>query len=57
MKKSILGFNMLFASGGILCLEFQDIAPQSHLRNHWGPPVGAVIGFLFGLLGQMMIAA
>ena len=49
-----LGDLMLVASGGILYLIFQDIAPQSRLRNHWFPPLGAVLGFGAGLLGQLL---
>jgi len=41
---------MLLASGGILYSVFQDIAPQAKLENHWGPPLGAVLGFSFGIL-------
>lgn len=48
---------MLFASGGILYLIFQDIAPQAVLKRHWGPSLGAVIGFLFGMIGKLMIEA
>ncbi len=51
----MIGSVMLFASGGILYLTFQDIAPQAQLRCHWAPPLGAVAGFLLGLLGQMLI--
>lgn len=51
----LVGVVMLFASGGILYLVFQDIAPQVPLKKHWGPPLGAVAGFLLGLLGQMLI--
>lgn len=47
----LLGATMLFASGGILYLIFQDIAPQSHMRRHWAPPLGAVLGFCMGMLG------
>lgn len=47
----LLGAIMLFASGGILYLIFQDIAPQSHMRRHWAPPLGAVLGFGLGMLG------
>jgi ZIP family zinc transporter len=47
---------MLFAAGGILYLTFEDIAPQAKLAWHWAPPMGAVAGFLLGLLGQMIIA-
>lgn len=52
---ALVGVVMLFASGGILYLVFQDIAPQVPLKKHWGPPLGAVAGFLLGLLGQMLI--
>jgi ZIP family zinc transporter len=45
---------MLFASGGILYMVFQDIAPQVPLQSHYFPPMGAVCGFLLGLLGYMM---
>lgn len=43
---------MLFASGGILYLVFQDIAPQARLERHWAPPLGAVAGFLMGMIGH-----
>ena len=43
---------MTFAGGGILYLVFQDIAPQAKLQRHWIPALGAVIGFLFGVLGE-----
>ncbi|MBI1906934.1 MAG: divalent cation transporter [Rhodocyclales bacterium] len=51
----LLGSVMLFASGGILYLIFQDIAPQSHMQRHWAPPLGAVLGFGAGLLGKMLV--
>lgn len=51
----LLGATMLFASGGILYLIFQDIAPQSHMRRHWAPPLGAVLGFCLGMLGNNMV--
>ncbi len=47
---------MLFAAGGILYVIFQDIAPQVPLERHWAPPLGAVAGFLLGLVGQMLVA-
>ena len=47
-----IGAIMLFASGGILYSVFQDIAPQIPLQRHWSPPLGAVAGFLLGMLGQ-----
>lgn len=46
---------MLFAAGGILYLIFQDIAPQAKLAKHWAPPLGAIIGFLVGVVAQMTI--
>lgn len=46
---------MLFAAGGILYLIFQDIAPQSRLKNHYAPPLAAVGGFLLGLIGHMLL--
>lgn len=46
---------MVFASGGIVYLIFQDIAPQSKMRRHWLPPLGAVMGFAVGILGKMLI--
>lgn len=52
----ILGFIMLFASGGILYLVFQDVAPQARLDKHWAPYIGAVAGFLFGVLGHRLVA-
>ncbi|MFV8816777.1 ZIP family metal transporter [Haliea sp. E17] len=45
----------LFAAGGILYVVFQDIAPQSTLKKHWAPPLGAVAGFLLGILGKIFI--
>jgi ZIP family zinc transporter len=48
---------MLFAAGGILYIIFQDIAPQSKLKKHWAPPLGAVAGFLLGVLGKVAVGA
>ena len=47
---------MLFAAGGILYSVFQDIAPQVKLERHWGPPMGAVLGFALGIAGHMLTA-
>lgn len=52
-----LGAMMMFASGGILYLIFQDIAPQSHLKKHWAPPLGAVVGFCIALFSHLMVSA
>lgn len=54
-QPGILGFVMLFASGGILYLVFQDIAPQARLERHWAPSLGAVGGFLLGVLGHIAL--
>lgn len=53
--QAILGAIMLFASGGILYLIFQDIAPQSRLSKHWMPPLGAVFGYCVALFGEMIV--
>lgn len=46
---------MSAAAGGILYLVFQDIAPQSTARHHWTPPLGAVLGFALGLIGEQLL--
>ena len=51
----VLGAVMLFSAGGILYLIFQDIAPQSKLKHHWAPPLGAVFGFAIGMIGRLLI--
>ncbi|WP_026986841.1 ZIP family metal transporter [Fodinicurvata fenggangensis] len=53
--ENLLGSILFFAAGGILYLNFQDIAPQAHLERHWAPPLGAVAGFLLGLWGHMLL--
>jgi len=50
-----LGLLMLFCSGGILYLIFEDIAPGAHLQHQDFPAVGAVSGFLLGMLGTMLL--
>jgi len=50
-----IGALMLFAAGGILYLLFQDIAPQSRIRKHWAPALGAVVGFSSGMFGQLIL--
>lgn len=54
-RQELLGGIMLFASAGILYLTFQDIAPQSHIRRHWAPALGAVAGFCLALLAKMLL--
>ena len=53
---AILGAIMLFASGGIIYLIFEDVAPQVPLERHWSPPLGAVAGFALGLAGSLVAA-
>ncbi|MCJ7871717.1 divalent cation transporter [Phaeobacter sp. J2-8] len=50
---AVLGGVMAFASGGILYLLFQDVAPQAKLGGSGGPPLGAVAGFALGLAGHL----
>ncbi|MBI1390023.1 MAG: divalent cation transporter [bacterium] len=50
-----LGVIMVFSSGGILYLVFEDIAPQAKLERRWAPPFGAVCGFLLGMAGHMLL--
>lgn len=52
---SVVAAIMLFAAGGILYLTFQDIAPQAKLEQRWAPPLGAVLGFMLGVMGHMMV--
>lgn len=51
---AVLSGIMLFAAGGIIYTTFQDIAPLSRLKYHWAPPLGAVFGFMFGMVGEMV---
>lgn len=52
----VMGVLLLFASGGILYLVFDDIAPQAKRETTWMPALGAVAGFLLGLIGSMLAA-
>ena len=53
-QDAFVGGVQLFAAGGILYLVIQDIAPQAQLKNHHLPALGAVAGFLLGLIGYML---
>ncbi|WP_339897626.1 divalent cation transporter [uncultured Gilvimarinus sp.] len=55
-REEVTAIVMTFAAGGILYLIFQDIAPQATMRRHWTPPLGAILGFLVGMLGTVVIA-
>nr|WP_040663002.1 divalent cation transporter [Nitrococcus mobilis] len=52
----VLGAVMLFAAGGILYFTFEDLAPQAYLEQHWAPPLGAVSGFMVGMLGHALVS-
>jgi len=52
---NVVGATMLFASGGILYLLFQDIAPQSRLERHWAPTLGAVLGFCLAMVAEFLV--
>lgn len=55
-QPQVLSGIMLFAAGGIMYSIFQDIAPKVPLKKHRFPPMGAVLGFVLGLLGHMLNA-
>lgn len=46
---------MCFASGGILYLIFNDIAPEAAEGRHGTPALGAVAGFLVGMVGTKVL--
>ena len=54
-RPELVGGLSIFASGGILYIVFGDVAPQAKLQRAWLPPLGAVLGFLLGLVGQMIL--
>jgi zinc transporter, ZIP family len=54
-KPKNIAYIMIFASGGILYLIFQDIAPLSKARKNWVPATGASFGFIIGMMGERLI--
>lgn len=46
---------MIFASGGILYLTFQDLIPKSKLKNSYAISLGGTLGFLIGIIGEKLI--
>jgi ZIP family zinc transporter len=54
-KPMTVGGLMLFSSGGIVYLLFQDIAPMSKLKKSWIPALGASLGFLVGIIGVKIL--
>ena len=52
----VVAFIMLFAASGILYLTFQDLAPQSKSQDQRAPAIGAVMGFLLGVIGHVLLS-
>lgn len=50
-----LALLMLFCSGAILYLIFEDIAPGAQLKHTQFPAIGAVCGFMLGMMGSLII--
>lgn len=46
---------MIFASGGILYLLIQDIIPESKLEKNYLTSLGAILGFLVGIIGDRIV--
>ena len=46
---------MIFASGGILYLLIQDIIPESKLEKKHLTSLGAILGFLVGIIGEKLV--
>jgi len=46
---------MVFASGGILYLLFQDIIPESKLKGSYSTSLGATFGFIVGIIGEKIL--
>ena len=46
---------MVFASGGILYLLIRDIIPESKLERSYLTSLGASLGFLIGIVGEVLI--
>ena len=46
---------MIFASGGILYLLIQNIIPESKLEKNYLTSLGAILGFLVGVIGDKII--
>ena len=51
----IVGGISLGAAAGILYLTFQDIAPQAKLENKYAPSLGAVAGFMCGMVSKVLL--
>lgn len=51
----ILKLVMMFCAGGIFFLVFRDVAPESRVEQRFLPSLGAVAGFLLGLIGHGLV--
>ncbi|TWU67143.1 ZIP family metal transporter [Crateriforma conspicua] len=51
---TVLGYLSVFAAAGILYLVIDDVAPDAKLKNADAPALGAVLGFLLGMIGYLM---
>ncbi len=54
-QEAVVGAVMMVASGGIIYLMLQDIAPQVRLENTFLPPLCGILGFGLGLAGDLLI--
>ncbi|GGZ19983.1 divalent cation transporter [Echinicola pacifica] len=54
-QPAITAHLMVFASGGILYLLFQDIAPASKMKKQNWAALGACLGFLVGMIGEKVM--
>ncbi|KAB1064353.1 ZIP family metal transporter [Salibacter halophilus] len=52
---TVTGHLMIFASGGILYLLFQDVVPESKLENTYITSLPATLGFAVGIIGEKLI--
>lgn len=52
---ALTAYLMIFASGGILYLLFQDIIPESKLEGNYVVSLGAIFGFVIGMIGEKLI--
>lgn len=51
----LTAYLMSFSSGGILYLLVQDIIPESKLEKNYLVSLGAILGFLVGVVGEKII--
>jgi ZIP family zinc transporter len=54
-REKLIGIIMVFSSGGIIYLIFQDIAPLAKARKSIIPATGGSFGFLLGMIGEMSL--